>query len=224
VAPASKQNPELPPGHPVIGEAKSDPHAGMQAAGMPAIDPHAATGGVKAASVPRVEKTDFEGITLQVPEGWLAEVPDVNQQMPQLSAKAVFRLPPPEGEVDPAFLRVTHFPEMKGMDQMNLERWYTQFTQPDGRATKEVARIENFDLGEIKVLFADISGTTKAGMVEQPNQRMLSAIINHPRGPHFVKVLGPDKTVAHWRESVVAYLRSTVITGEPAAEGQPKGE
>ena len=95
------------------------------------------------------------------------------------------------------------------------------FTQPDGKATKDVAIVENFDLGEVKVLLADISGTTTIEGAATPDRRMLSAIVNHPRGPHFVKVLGPAKTVGKWRESVVAYLKSAEINADQAPPTPP---
>lgn len=212
--PKAASQPAIPP---------LEPQARTEASGMPPrVDPHSITGSEQPAPGFRVERSDLDGITLTVPEGWIAEALDVNQQMPQLAAKAVFRLPPADGAEESAYVRVTQFREMKGKDQINLERWYGQFKQPDGRETRDVAKVENYDLGEVRVLLADISGTTTVGGEAKPDQRMLSAIVDHSRGPHFVKVLGPEKTVAQWRDSVIAYLKSAKVSADAPAS-RPEG-
>ncbi len=198
----------------------SAPEASPTPPGM--MDPHAATGGAGQPAGPQPTETQLAGLTLQIPEGWTAEVPEANPQMPEMGAKAVFRLAHVEGDSEDVYVRVTHFPGMKVSDEMNLDRWFAAFKQPDGRMTKEVAKVERFEVGAVQVVLADIPGTmTVAGApkpgttpmagAEKADWRMLGAIIKHERGPHFVKVVGPTKSVDHWKASVVAYLKSVKV-------------
>jgi hypothetical protein len=211
-------SPQMPPGHPPV---TANPHEGgtkppPPGTSMPALppgmpDPHAATGGgTPAASQPT--ETQLEGITMQIPAGWVYEAPEPGQGMPGMAPKAIFRLNPVEGDSEPVFVRVTHFPGMNVSDEFNIDRWYSAFTQPDGRPTKDASKVESFDVGEVKIVFVDVSGTMtvndQKGPGSKPGWRMLGAIIKDPKGPHFVKVVGPTKSVEHWKDSVLAYLKS----------------
>lgn len=86
--------------------------------------------------------------------------------------------------------------------QANLERWYQQFTQPDGSATKDRAKVEKRQVAGQDVTVVDISGTfmdrpaPMAPGVERPHYRMLGAIIETKKnGQHYIKFYGPERTV-----------------------------
>ena len=157
------------------------------------------------------------GISFSIPQGWVRQDPGMNPQSPGLSRKAQFRLPKADNQAEDAGVAITHFPNMKGMDEANLQRWYGQFVQPDGRPTVEVATHANYQIGEVSVTLVDIAGTMKAGPPmmgsgrTQENYRMLGAIINHAKGPHFVKVTGPAPVVERWKPSVAAFLKSVKV-------------
>lgn len=88
----------------------------------------------------------------------------------------------------------------------NIDRWYGQFTQPDGSATKDKASTKSVNLAGCAVTLVDIPGTFKdmpggpfAGgqAVDRPDYRMLAAIIATPEaGNYFLKLTGPAATVA----------------------------
>jgi len=87
--------------------------------------------------------------------------------------------------------------------QANIERWYQQFTQPDGSNTKDRAKIEKRDIAGQTVTIVNLSGTytdrpmPTAPGVERANYRMLAAVIETKKnGNHFVKFYGPERTVA----------------------------
>ncbi|MFH0981513.1 MAG: hypothetical protein V2A79_08240 [Planctomycetota bacterium] len=191
---------QMPPGRP--GDTP-DPHAGM-------ADPHAPRGGGDAVG-PQLMETKLDGITLKVPQGWVSEVPDVNPQMPAMGARAVFRLAPVEGDGESVYVRITHFPGMNVSDDLNLDRWYATFTQPDGTPTKDASTVEQSEVGPVRIVLADIPGTMTVAGASKPGWRMLGAIIKHDQGPHFVKAVGPAKSVEHWKESIVAYLKSVQV-------------
>jgi hypothetical protein len=204
-APPVDPNASLPPGHPPIGgntpprgQAPNDAiHGGKPSMpGMPELpDADAAKDLLDKAP------TQFAGITLTPPEGWKAF--DAGQG--GMAPVAAFVLTKPEGAAGDATARLTHFPGMKRIPlEMNLERWYRQVQQPDGKPTKDVAKQETFEAGGAKVTVVDMSGTID----NKPGQRMIAAAIEHAKGPHFLKVAGPEATVAHWRDSVMTYLKS----------------
>jgi hypothetical protein len=172
---------------------------------MPRRDPHAAPAPEgEAIDAP----TQFEGLSLSPPEQWEAVRPEPSRLGPQFTPRAVFRLPSSTDEAVTA--RLTHFPNMRHVPTAeNLKRWYAEFRQPDGRTTADVAQQETFEVEGIKITLVDVSGTRMGrGGAPQADYRMLAAVIEHPEGPHFLKVVGPQADVAQCRESVVQYLRS----------------
>jgi hypothetical protein len=41
-----------------------------------------------------------------------------------------------------------------------------------------------------------------------PKARLRAAVIETPKGPYFVKLIGPEETVARWDESFMAFVKS----------------
>jgi len=87
--------------------------------------------------------------------------------------------------------------------QANIDRWFGQFTQPDGGSTRERAKVKKTQVGGQDIHLVDISGTFRdqrgpvAPAVERPKYRMLAAIIEtKSAGDYFIKFYGPQQTVA----------------------------
>ena len=143
------------------------------------------------------------------PQGWEAQTPASSMRIVQ------YGLPGPEGD---ATLAVFYFgPGQGGGIEANIERWYGQFTQEDGRPTREKARRWERQVGGIAVTLVDISGTYSGGMgsaEEMKAYRMLGAIAAHPSGAVFIKLTGPMDTVEHWRDSFTLYLDSLRAEGD----------
>ncbi len=93
-----------------------------------------------------------------------------------------------------------------GSVEANVDRWYGQFSQPDGAATKDKATTKTLKIAGCTVTLVDVSGTYKdmpggpfAGgkSVDRPDYRMLAAIVETAdAGNHFLKFYGPAATVA----------------------------
>ena len=47
-----------------------------------------------------------------------------------------------------------------------------------------------------------------ATFLNKPGYRLRGAVVETPKGSYFVKLVGPEKTVAQWNESFLSYLRS----------------
>ena len=138
-----------------------------------------------------------DSLSLEAPAGWKRVQPKSNM------IETEFSIPAAEGDAAPGRMTVMG---AGGSVQANIDRWYGQFTQPDGSATKDKASTKKLNVGGSAVTLVDVSGTYKdmpggpfAGgqAVDRPNYRMLAAIIEVPdRGSYFLKFYGPAATVA----------------------------
>lgn len=109
------------------------------------------------------------------------------------------------GPEDTTELTVHYFGAGQGGSvQANLDRWIGQFSQPDGKPSSQVAKIDKRTVGSLEVTTLDLSGVFSGGMgpmAPRPAQakgdhRVLGAIVAGPRGPVFFKLVGPQATVA----------------------------
>lgn len=152
------------------------------------------------------------GIAFTAPEGWAWEPVDPTPMGPV----AVFKLPRAEGEPEDGSLRITHYPSMKGKDDMNIDRWLKMVRQADGKPhTRETAKLTVTEQGPIKITVIDMSGTVDNSMAgggaASPGTRMIAAIVDHPKGPHYIRVTGTLKTVEKWQTQVDAFIKSAKI-------------
>ncbi|ACY17706.1 hypothetical protein [Haliangium ochraceum] len=202
------------PGNTAAAAAPANPHA----ANPHAANPHASgDGGPGMAAVPPAPaaKTTEDGkrilgsIAVAAPEGWTEE--PVSSSMRRAQWKV-------EGEDGPAELVVYYFGQAgAGSVENNLARWYGQFEQADGRATKDVAKSEEKTIADMKVIHVDVSGRYVAAVMpgvaqkhDMPDARMLAAIVDAPDGAYYFKMVGPAKTMAKASEGFDAMLASMV--------------
>lgn len=145
-----------------------------------------------------------------VPKEWKPETVTPSPMGP----KAVYRLPKAGSDEDDGMVRVTHFPGMKGKDEMNIDRWLGQVTKNDGSTvTRDDATITRSENNGIKLTMVDIKGTVRVTMRSsaKPNSRMIAVILDHPQGPHFVVIAGGLETMSRWEESIHTYLQSASV-------------
>jgi hypothetical protein len=93
-----------------------------------------------------------------------------------------------------------------GSIEQNIDRWIGQFKQPDGKNSKDKAKIEKKKIAGIEVHLVDVAGTYKdmpagpfAGgkATDRENYRMLAAIVpgGEDIGNYFIKFYGPADVV-----------------------------
>lgn len=91
-----------------------------------------------------------------------------------------------------------------GSVEANIERWYGQFSQPDGSSTKDKAATKTLKVAGRDVTLVDVAGTYKdspggpfAGgkTIDRPGYRMLAAIVQGADGNYFLKFYGPSAVV-----------------------------
>ena len=164
------------------------------------------------ASEARVEgdKLILSGLTLTLPTGWKQQ--PIENPGP-MAPKAVFHLPAGEGQ-EAGIVRITHYPEMKGKDDMNIDRWLAQVTQADGKpTTRDKAKIETVEAGGAKLTIVDLQGDVKLTMRDKsrPGYRMIGAIVNHPQGPHFIVAAATIEQMGKSQEQVLSFLKSAKV-------------
>lgn len=147
-------------------------------------------------------------LKFDAPTGWVQKPPASRMRL------AEFMLPKADGDAEDASLGIFYFGGQGGGVQANLDRWTSQMSQPDGRASKDVAKTSKMDSSGLAVTIVDVPGTyvaeTSPGSVERfnkPGFRLRAAVVEGKGGPYFVKLTGPAKTVAKWDESFLAFLK-----------------
>ncbi|MBI2503566.1 MAG: hypothetical protein HYW07_10095 [Candidatus Latescibacteria bacterium] len=193
----AEQAPQLPAGHPPLDAAGTQEAPGGGAGTGAAIE-------VKAG-----QRHSLGGLSVVLPEGW-------KPTAPTSSMRTAEYLLPGQGSGDASLVVFYFGPDQGGSVEANIDRWYGQFTQPDGKPTQEHARRWGKSVGSIGATLVDINGTyTGGGMgggsnAPQPGYRMLGAILVAPRGPFFFKLVGPAAVVARWNTSFEQYIDSAL--------------
>jgi hypothetical protein len=152
--------------------------------------------------------------SLEAPAGW--------KQVPPKSGivETEFAVPS-DGDAAPGRMTVMG---AGGSVQANVDRWYGQFTQADGSATKDKATTKTLKLAGCTVTLVDVAGVFKdmpggpfAGgqAVDRPDYRMLAAIVETPeKGSYFLKFTGPGATVAKHADGFRKMVEGLVAAGK----------
>jgi hypothetical protein len=135
------------------------------------------------------------GVQWTTPAGWKVEAA-------RPMRAATYTIAPVAGDHDPAECGIYFFGTGQGGSiEANLERWKTQFTDPNGRTTP--AKIDKGQVHGLRVTRIDTSGSYSGmggPMTAKPQSvagyRLLGAIVEAPGGNVFVKFTGPMKTIA----------------------------
>jgi hypothetical protein len=151
-------------------------------------------------------------LVFKAPAEWVSEKPGSPMRREQ------YRLAKQGNDTADATVTVIPLPAKEGGPiEGNLDRWASQFTQPDGKSSREVMKQSTRKLGGSNVIDIDLSGTyvvNEAAMgggskvYNEPNWRMLLSWIQSPAGNYYVKIVGPAATVAHWQPSFEAFVSS----------------
>jgi hypothetical protein len=145
-----------------------------------------------------------------VPAGWIEEERTSSMRVAQ------YRLPHAATDTEDASLVLYYFGQGQGGSaSANVERWIGQMKQAEGASSKEAVKQEQLEVNGLKVTTVDVSGTYVAETApgsgtfhNKPAYRLRAAVVETPNGSYFVKLVGPEKTVAQWNESFLSYVRS----------------
>lgn len=187
--------------------APPSPHAGMDNPHAGIDNPHAGTGdNPHAGAMP--EKTEPRTLE-KLPDGRLAMGPFTLAAPPDWTMKPItssmraadFVLPGKAGA--DAELIVYYFGESgAGSVDDNLDRWLGQFKQPDGKSSRDVAKIEKTKFAGQDATYVSVTGRFVAQAmpgateaVDKTDQALLAAIVASPSGPYYFKLVGAKATV-----------------------------
>jgi hypothetical protein len=143
--------------------------------------------------------------TLQVPKEWTEKGVTSSMRAAQFELAA-----------DGAELVIYYFGEGgAGGVEANLERWLGQISQPDGKPTKERAKIEKTKVAGQDATTVSVTGRYTTSMmpggpppVDKTDQMLLGAIVGSPQGPYYFKLVGPKATVEAHTAKFKAMLAS----------------
>jgi hypothetical protein len=158
------------------------------------------------------------GVQATPPSGTLAfTAPAAWRSRPAASAMRVaeFVVPKAPGDPEDADVIVYYFGGGGGSADANVDRWIGQVQQPDGSSSRDKARRESQTINGLKVTTVDVSGTYVAEMrpgaterYNKPDFRVRAAVVETPRGPYYIKMTGPAKTVTAAQSEFMKFLQS----------------
>jgi hypothetical protein len=150
-------------------------------------------------------------LAFTLPEGWIAETPAVPLR------KLQARVPRVGDDAHDAELTVLWRGAVgMGPLEAQLTRWSQQFTQVDGASSRERLKLTSRTIGGRAVTEAELEGTCVAertpGATErwnEPEWKLLGAVIESEFGPYYVRLIGPRATVDSASSGFRALLEST---------------
>ncbi len=148
------------------------------------------------------------GISWTLPESWQEQQPSSRMRLAQATIP---------GEAGAAELTVFYFgPGGGGGVEANLQRWVSQMEVAAGTEPER----GQFDSQDLNVSWIEVAGTLRASTMgtgpttDQPNSRLLGAVVEGPGGPWFFKATGPDTTLTAQRTAFMELLRSVRRVGD----------
>ena len=150
-------------------------------------------------------------LVFTLPDGWIAEAPAVPLR------KVQARVPRVGIDAHDAELTVLWRGTVgMGPLEAQLTRWSQQFTQVDGASSRERLKLTNRTIGGRAVTEAELEGTCVAERVpgsaerwNEPEWKLLGAVIESEFGPYYVRLVGPRATVDAAASGFRALLQST---------------
>ncbi len=152
---------------------------------------------------------DLDGLKSAAPSSWKEESPSNRMRLAQ------FRLPKADGDPNDAELVV--FRNAGGSVRDNITRWKGQFTPPDGKTIDEVSKVEEIKIGGRDATKLDIHGTYLLKRrpfdpddkgEKQPGYRMLAVQFDGPSNVYHIRLVGPAKTVEHYKPGFDEWLKN----------------
>src|SRR5258705_11675047 len=148
---------------------------------MPSTEKAVAIGTTNGAQAQTAASSQGE-LKFKVPDGWVVEHPTSSMRVAQ------YKLPKADGDRDDASLVLYYFGQGQGgSTEANIDRWINQMQQPDGKPSKERAKLETLTVNGLKVTTVDVAGTYSEEMSpgsgkfsNSGSYRLISAVVDTP--------------------------------------------
>jgi len=165
---------------------------------------------VSAAEEDKQVVVSLGGLESRAPLGWKQEETSRPNRVYQL------RVPKVEGA--DAEIAIFYFGQNgAGSNGDNITRWKGMFIPPEGKTIDEATKVSRFKTSGEDMTYADIQGTYKfkarpfdpnAKEELKPDYRMLGVIFGSPKGPYYIRFVGPAKTVNQHKLAFDYWLKS----------------
>lgn len=152
---------------------------------------------------------ELGGMKSRAPANWVDQPPENQMRLAQ------FKLPKVEGDKRDAELVI--FKGIGGSAKDNINRWKQQFRPPEGKEIDQVAKVTEMKVGNAEVMYLEVSGTymfkfppfdPNAKVQPLANYRMLGVVFDTKEAPYHIKLVGPEKTVDHFRKGFDEWLKA----------------
>lgn len=154
----------------------------------------------------------LDGLKSQTPADWVEEPTTSQLRWKQ------FRLPVVGNDKDNAELIIFFFGTGSGGSaDDNIKRWKDMFVPPEKKTIDDVAKVEKHKVGDVNVTYVDVNGTYKfraqpanpnSATMLRPNYRLLGVVFESPKGPYFMRLVGPADTVGHHKKGFDSWLKA----------------
>jgi hypothetical protein len=155
---------------------------------------------------------ELDGLKSQAPAHWKAEEPSSRMRTYQI------RIPKAKDDKEDAELVIFYFgPGGGGSVEDNLKRWKGMFLPPEGKKIDDVAKVEKGKAGSVDVTTLDVQGIylykdkpfdPNAKTEKKADYRMIGVVYESPKGPYFLRMVGPAKTVGENKKAFDDWLKN----------------
>jgi hypothetical protein len=151
----------------------------------------------------------LDGLSSRTPAEWKKEEPVGSLRFMQFSL--------PKAKDDKKDAELVIFKGISGAAKDNVERWKKQFQPPKDKKIDDVAKVEEFKVGDVKVTYLDVEGTylfkfppndPNAKVEERPDYRMLAVQFDTPKDVYHIKLTGPAKTVEQYKKGFDDWIKA----------------
>ena len=159
------------------------------------------------ADEPKADVVKLDKFSSATPVDWKSEKPQNRLRSHQ------FRLP---GAKDAKDAEIFIFPDLTKTVNENFTRYMEMFVPPDGKTVEDIAKIQKFEVGKVKVNMLDIEGTwlykerpfdPKSKQENRPNSRVISVIFSTDDGNYLIRLSGPAATVNQHYKGFVEWIK-----------------
>lgn len=154
---------------------------------------------------------EIDGLKSSVPAAWKPVETDGKMRVLQ------YRIPRAAGDKADAEFIVFYFgPGGGGGVAENIKRWKGMFLAPEGKSIDDVSKVDKFKVGDVEITYLDVHGTFKYKRAPfipdeqaelRPDHRMLAVVFDSPRGPYFLRFVGPANTVGQNKKAFDEMLK-----------------
>lgn len=155
---------------------------------------------------------ELGGLQSRAPASWKQEEPSNKMRAYQ------FKVPRAKDDKADAELVVFFFGAGGGGSaEDNVKRWKGMFVPPEGKQIDDVSKVTKLKVGKVSVTYLDVQGTylhkerpfdPNAKTEKRAEHRMLGIVFESAKGPYFIRLVGPGKTVEQHKKGFDDWLKA----------------